>query len=384
MSGRRRIAVVVPFVPSRQAAHGGGRIIAESLLQLAGRNQVALLALRDPGEPPVDDELRAVIEPVVEIHRRAIGLSARRALAEPARVRAVLRRDPAWVVAAEVKGARRALNALVAEWSPHIVQLEMLALAGYAAAVPPQVPVVLVNHDAAPDGHDVVNRSWLRHARRTLGRIDAVVTFTEADRARLDAVGAKSVRVIRPGIDLPPVAPEATGPSIVFVGAFFHEPNVEAARRLAFSIHPRVQALRADAELAIVGADPPRDLTARPGLRVTGRVPDAGRYVEEAAVVVCPLTSGGGIRIKVLDALARGKAIVATGRAIEGLDLRDGEHLLVRDTDEEFARAVATLLNDSVRRRRLGAAARAWSERNLSWTTTLDAYDRLYEELMRV
>jgi glycosyltransferase involved in cell wall biosynthesis len=238
-----------------------------------------------------------------------------------------------------------------------------------------------VHYDAAPDGSDAPTRAWARHARRTLVWIDALVVFTESDRARVTALGAENVHVIRPGIDLPPRAPESVGSGVVFVGAFMHEPNVEAARRLVEAILPRIRVQRPDAGLTIVGADPPPDLLDREGVLVTGRVPEVAPYVESAAVVVAPLSLGAGVRIKVLDALARGKALVATPKAIEGLEVRDGEHLLVRDTDADFADAVVSLLDDPSLRQRLGAAARAWSEASLAWATTLDAYDRLYEDL---
>jgi glycosyltransferase involved in cell wall biosynthesis len=380
VSSRRKILVITPFVPSREATHGGGRMSAELLLHLAERHSVRLLALRDEQEEPVDEELRTALDEVLEVERRPIGRSLRRLAAEPTRVLGLLRRDPGWVVAVDVAAARRALAALVAEWRPDIVQIETLALARYASTARP-VSTVLVHYDAAPEGSDAPTTSWARHARRTLGLVDALVVFTDEDRDRAAALGAENVHVIRPGIDLPPRAQDPGGSGVVFAGAFMHEPNVEAARRLVRDIHPRVRARRPDAELTIVGADPPADLVDRDGVRVTGRVPEIAPYVASAAVVVAPLSRGAGVRIKVLDALARGKALVATPTAIEGLDVRDGEQLLVRGTDADFAEAVVALLDDACARERLGAAARDWAEAHLTWAPALDAYDRLYEEL---
>jgi glycosyltransferase involved in cell wall biosynthesis len=357
-------------------------VSAELLLHLATRNRVALLALRDAREESVGDELRAALDSVVEVDRVPIGRSPRRLVAEPGRLLAILRRDPSWVVATEVAGARRALASLVAEWRPDVVQLETLALARYAATVhASRRPVVLVHYDAASDGRDAPAGAWARHARRTLPEVDALVVFTKSDRARATAFGAQAVEVIRPGLDLPPQAPQTGGNGVVFVGAFMHAPNVEAARRLVASIHPRVRAQLPDVELTIVGPEPPVDLFDHPGVRVTGRVDDVAQYVDEAAVVVAPLSLGAGVRIKVLDALARGKALVATRKAVEDLDVRDGVHLLVRNTDREFAEGVVSLLSDALARQRLGAAARGWAEAHLSWEVTLDAYDRLYEQL---
>lgn len=383
MTATRRVLVMTPFVPARDATHGGGRITAEFLHHLAAKHRVALLALRDESEPPVGSELRAVADRVAEVERRAVGLSPRRLAKEPGRALAFMRRDPDWVVAAEVAEARRALRKLVAEWRPDILQLEMQALARYATAVDDSIPTIVVQHDAATDGYGEAAGPWARHARRTFPRLDAVVVFSEADRQRAEAAGARSVHVIRPGIDLPPVAPPAGGEGVLFVGSFTHEPNVDAARRLAEVIHPRVRAARPHVKLTIVGADPPAGLGTREGVVVTGRVPDVSPYVDAAAVVTAPVSVGSGVRIKVLDALARGKALVATQLAIDGLDVRDDVHLLVRDDDDEFAAAIVRLLDDDGARARLGAAAREWAEANLSWETTLAAYDRLYSGLQR-
>ena len=377
----RRILVVTPFAPAREAPHGGSRIVAETLQQLATRHRVALLTLHGHGEPATDPALSAVLDHVEEVERRPIGRSTRRLLAERGRVAAIARRDPPWVVGSEVAEARRALPRLVRAWRPDVVQLEFLAMARYASAVGETRPAtVLVHHDAAPDGRDAPTSAWARHARRALTSVDALVVFSEEDRRRSVGLGPERIHVIRPGIDLPPPA-EGPGRGIVFVGSFAHAPNLEAALRLAREIHPRVRSRLPDAELTLVGADPPAGLAGLPGVVATGRVADAAAFVNAAAVVAAPLASGAGVRIKVLDALARGRPLVATTRAVEGLELVDGEHALVRDDDVAFADALVALLDDPTARGRVGAAGRAWAQSNLSWDAVLDRYDLLYGEV---
>jgi glycosyltransferase involved in cell wall biosynthesis len=91
---------------------------------------------------------------------------------------------------------------------------------------------------------------------------------------------------------------------------------------------------------------------------VHGLVPDVTPYFEQAAVVVAPIRQGSGTRLKVLEALGRGKAVVATSVAAEGLDLRPGVDLEIADDPEAFARACAHLLADPAARRELGATGR--------------------------
>ena len=125
---------------------------------------------------------------------------------------------------------------------------------------------------------------------------------------------------------------------------------------------------------------PPRATTSPVG-ETLRQVPDVMPYLDRAAVVVVPLRMGGGMRIKVLEALAAGKAVVASRRATEGLDITDGEQLMLAETDAEFARTIARLLADPARRRSLAACGREWSRSNLGWDRVASAYDALYQSL---
>jgi glycosyltransferase involved in cell wall biosynthesis len=137
-----------------------------------------------------------------------------------------------------------------------------------------------------------------------------------------------------------------------------------------------------DVRFFAVGQDPPpelRDLSAKdPRITVTGFVDDIRPYVSKAAVYVVPLRVGGGTRLKVLDAMASGKALVSTAIGCEGIAVRPGEHLVVADTPEAMAASTIALLNDPARRQALGAAARRLVEQRYAWRVVggqlLDAY----------
>jgi len=112
-----------------------------------------------------------------------------------------------------------------------------------------------------------------------------------------------------------------------------------------------------------------------------GVVPDVRPHLDRAAVVVVPARLGGGMRVKVVEALASGKAVVATALAVEGLDLAPGEHAILATTDGEIADAVVGLLREPERRRALAAAARAFALAHLRWEDVVAAYDALYASL---
>jgi glycosyltransferase involved in cell wall biosynthesis len=131
---------------------------------------------------------------------------------------------------------------------------------------------------------------------------------------------------------------------------------------------PRVRADIPDAALTVAGRSPKpvvRELCAGAGIRLVADAPSLHPLYAQARAVVAPLFLGGGSHVKLVEAMAHGAAVVATPVAAEGLDLDDGEHLLLaRDADEFAARCIA-LLRDPDRADRLGAAARArWSERH--------------------
>jgi glycosyltransferase involved in cell wall biosynthesis len=123
--------------------------------------------------------------------------------------------------------------------------------------------------------------------------------------------------------------------------------------------------------------------TAAPaGVNLQGRVETVDPFLEQAAIVVVPLRLGGGQRVKVLEALAAGKAVVATRRATAGLSVRDGEEVMLAETDEEFQAAIERLLADPRDRVRLATGARAWAERELRPERLAEPYAALYASLL--
>ena len=117
-------------------------------------------------------------------------------------------------------------------------------------------------------------------------------------------------------------------------------------------------------------------------MSVHGSVPDVTPYLDDAAVVVAPLRIGGSMRGKVLEALAAGKALVATPRAAEGVHEEGDDHLLVAETEDELVDAIVRVLLDRDLRRALGGLARAWATRNLGLERAVQEYEDLYDSLI--
>jgi glycosyltransferase involved in cell wall biosynthesis len=398
----RRILFVLPFPPDPAGLHGASRMTGQLLERMADRHEVGALYLRAPEEPPIAPALAArlaLAEPVERpsLHAGAgVARAARRALG-------LVDGHPLWATDWRVPELGRRLRRLVQTWGPDVVQAELFVMGQYLTELPEPRPLaVLVDHDPGEDAatglaaHErglrraarlADARAWRRYGRRVLGAADAAVAFTEADLALLRDVAAETRLVrIAPGITLPAEPADPVGaepPRVLFLGSFVHPPNVDAALRLGRTILPAVRARVPEARLEIVGDAPPPAVRALDGagVAVTGRVPDAWPYLDAAAVVAAPMRLGGGMRVKVLEALGAGKALVATPRAVAGLELQPGVHALLGESDAELAAALADLLEDPARRRRVGTAAREWASDRLDWGSAVAAYERLYDSL---
>ncbi len=397
----RRLLVLSPFAPRLDASMGGPRIIAQLVQTLAERERVALLYLRGSDEPPLDECVRAACEVTVGTHRSG---SDRRPRSLVAVARCAVRGMPSWVDEWCEPRFLMTLKAFATAWQPEIVQAEFHIMGQYLPALDRcHAPKVLNQHEpgvvAAVDrrragllpGHLVPRfevRAWRDYERRLVHLVDAIVTFTERDRQAMRQLGAPGhIEVIAPGAIAPASALDPLGqapPALLFFGNYAHAPNVDAALRLGRVIFPRICAEWPDVQLWLIGDRAPdsvRDLASE-SIRIPGRVAELTPYLDRAAVVVVPLRLGGGMRVKVLEALGAGKAVVASRLATEGLDLVDGQHVLHAESDEEFVQQVLQLLRRPQERVALAQAARAWALQHLSWERAGAQYSALYDALL--
>jgi glycosyltransferase involved in cell wall biosynthesis len=403
----RRLLVLAPFTPRCNAVHGGSRAIAELLTVLSSRHRVAVIYLRGSNEPPMDEALSArcdVVREVPHVHPRGLQRFARRLRVALAAVAG----RPFWVGWWRVPEYARCVRETAASWRPDVVQLEFHLMGQYISALR-DCPAsrVLVDHDPGVDIAQTTRRArramglgqrlllsldasaWRRYESRIMRQVQAIVVFTERDRATLTPLaGGTPIVRIPLGAVLPDAPSNAIGSdpaTLLFVGSFRHLPNLDAAERLVNTIVPRVLKARPDVKLVLVGSDVPVALRRRAGPQVefAGAVPDLKPYLDRACLVTVPLRLGGGMRVKVLDAMAAGKAIVATPLAIEGLEVCDGREIAIAESDEEFSRHIVSLLADAGKRARLGTNARIWAAEHLRWPQVADAYERLYTGLLQ-
>jgi polysaccharide biosynthesis protein PslH len=400
-----RILLVTSMVPDPAGIGAIPKLLAAELEGLRERHEVTLVTTfgEDPGQAEAAERLlRSGIDAHIADRRRS-GSAARRW-----RVRAglsanwVTRRWP-WRVVAGSGGVQPLIDRAAAEREFDVVAVEDNPVA--VLRFPAGVPVVFTEHEAiraaasqwrskrlrerpqrALRAHDW--RRWEKFLPRAWRRFDLLQVFCEADaaavRQRAPELAAR-VRVNPYGMILPGATdPASVVPgTVLFTGTFAHLPNREAAIWLAREIMPAVRERQPEAMLRIVGRTPPREVLelAGPGIEVVADAPSMEAHLEQAAVIAAPVRSGGGMRMKVLEALARGKAVVTTSLGAEGFTcFEEPPPLAVADDAAALAAALADLLADDERRRQLGAQAREFALRHHSpaaWAARLEA---VYEE----
>jgi glycosyltransferase involved in cell wall biosynthesis len=174
--------------------------------------------------------------------------------------------------------------------------------------------------------------------------------------------------------------------SLIFVGYFKHPPNVEALHYFFNEIWPGILDAVPEARMTVVGRHAPPEVLAysqKDMVTFTDFVPDLRVCLQRHAVFVAPIVSGAGLRGKILEALAMGKAVVATQRCVEGYPFAHGRELMIARTAKEFIDATVSLLIDPARRASLGKLGRAKVEQEFSFQGLTQAYEKLHAELFQ-
>ena len=220
---------------------------------------------------------------------------------------------------------------------------------------------------------------------------DGVIAVSEEDAAALKPFRADGkIHVLPNGIFVgdytqPPQQRLELGDHVlVFTGKMDYRPNVDAMQWFANDVLPLILASLPDTRLYIVGQKPHASLDALRSLdhiEVTGWVAEIQPFLHAASVYVAPLRMGSGTRLKILEALAAGCAVVATNPAVAGLRDDTRQHLLIADSERAFADAVIRLLNDPVERARLGAASRGVVRQHYDWSALIPCLLTIYKDI---
>jgi len=217
--------------------------------------------------------------------------------------------------------------------------------------------------------------TWLKHRRYVESLLNAyqISTVVSEQEARLlqSAVRQKqNIRVIPNCVNLSEYEPFHTEPiaqQMIFCGSFRYEPNYQAMRWFVEQVFPLVLEAYPEARLVITGDPAGKDFSKHPDVTQTGLVQDVRPLVAQSWISLAPIQAGGGTRLKILEAMGLKSAVVSTSKGAEGLEVQNGEHLLIADHPADFASAICRLFEDTMLRDRLVTNAHARIAEKYDW-----------------
>ena len=390
-----------PYLP--WPMHGGNRVRQYQLLrQLARRGHRVTLLIQS--KIPMDEDTRThlqfVAERVIVIPRRPrkhpLTLGAAifapypvivsvNGLSQPLRARMAELLNEHWdaVQVEHSYGLQSLLPILRRHRQPfvlteHNVESTLVATADYHPCIPPMALPYLRRYDAWRF------RNW---ERRALAAPTRVIAVTREDADAMERIAHRKVDVVANGADTAAfagVVPDTNSRRIMFIANYGYPPNNEAVEWAVREILPAVWRKVPDARFSVCGSGMPAAWPQRwpdPRIEWRGFVADLAAQQRLCAAFLAPLRAGGGSKLKVLEAMSAGLAVVSTAEGVSGLATEDGRDYLAGQTAIELADALCSLLLDPNRARSIGESGRAYVRQHHDWHMLAGQLERIYLEL---
>lgn len=419
-----KVMVISPYLPHAGVGHGGGTAVRDLVTWLARDHEVLLVSLLRPGEaghareiPALDPGGRLRLATIPFIDNMARGKARLRLASSRLAAAGQSARTgyPVYVTKYWSRRISREVLRLAAGFQPDAVQLEYLQLSllcrdlrrwrdGLGTLRP---RLVLNSHElgsvprerrAALTGNPLTRAVLLREAaawRRlqvdATGWADTTLCVTPGDRELLEKMGGANLATVPLGMDLDAIAADwapRDPERYLFVGSFGHRPNVLAARFLLEEVWPYLAPSRPQARLILAGRGSDawleRYLAAHPErggqVEAVGFVPDLGPLFRESRLFLAPLAEGGGIKIKILEAMARGIPVVTTPIGCEGICEPGDRAVFLAATTIGFRAATLEAMADPAGAAAKAAAARRLMEGSFSWKAITRRLAGIYED----
>lgn len=302
-----------------------------------------------------------------------------------------------------VKEARKKIEEIFAHHSIDLVHMDMLALGLYRGLLK-DAPAILTNHNVeslrlyrwAKIEKNLFTKSFLFYQylklrafeQRICPEFDRCIVVSEYDKSYLkNLCGVDNFAVVPNGVDIHYFAPESVEAKknhLVWVGGMTGPYNSDAVDFFIEKIWPVIKHEAPEATIDFAGGGPTQKLRSKAledkNVQPLGFVPDIRPIVQRGSVFVAPIRTGSGTKIKVLNAMAQAKAVVATTVAAEGIDVTPGENILIADDPEEFAKKVLYLLRNEEIARKMGRRARELIEKKYNWDLIAESIHKIYED----
>lgn len=414
-----KIMVLTPYLPHRQVGHGGGTAVRDLVASLARTHDVLVAALVRPGESDRLSDVEALgaeVAPIPFRDQQSRGSERGPLVLDRAAAftRSQLTGYPYYVEKYWSSDVARHLDRLVADFQPDAIQIEYLQMSLYArhlrlgreARRQTGPRLVLNSHElgslprqrrAKRSGNPLVKianqleaRAWRKLQVSATDWADTTLCVTPQDYDLYKAMGGKNLMTVPLGMDTEALAADWTGgpeDRFLFVGSFNHRPNRLAAELLTDRIWPLVTKHRPTAKLVLAGRGS-REFLAGKGsqahweseqIEALGFVDDLAPHYRHCTLFVAPLPEGGGIKIKILEAMARGVPIVTTEVGAEGITTDQESALVISRSDDTFAQAVLDAAADQQAAHQRAVTARRLIEDRFSWAAITRKLTTIYE-----
>jgi polysaccharide biosynthesis protein PslH len=393
-----KILAITPYLPAPPDFGGAARIF-NILRQLQERADLTVFSLAASGDDAAESSQafeRLITAQVPMTARQPATLSKR-----SGQVRSLLSRESFQRRFYWHENAQQRLDELLERESFDIIQIEFSQMAAYRTGDNGKRVVDLHNieydvlrqaaeHSSGPKR--VFNRwEWRKlkqEEEQAWKDADLCLATSEPDAERVRSVTGEECLVVPNGVDdqffeRQPLDIAEPG-SIVFTGAIRYQPNADAVTYFVRRVWPLIRDLEPNATFTIVGADPPDEvvrLGELSGVRVSGSVDDVRPWLASASAVVVPLLTGGGTRLKILEAFASGRPVVSTTIGASGLDVEDDKHLIISDRPIDMAQSVVSVLRNRRLAQSLSDNAYHLVQASYRWSTIVDRLYAQYEEL---
>jgi polysaccharide biosynthesis protein PslH len=377
------------------------------LRYLARTHEVTLVSfVRDDDKPEHIAHLKAICHAVYTVPMVRSRWRDGRAI-----LNGLLTEVPVVIARDEISSMQQTLARLLASEAFDVVQADQISMSRYGM-MGDHVRRVLDLHNAmylvterlAVHETNLLKRLMFQREARALAHYEAElctkydqVTFvTDEDRKLIEQqITRWHIHVpdrrfttipicIEPSAKLP-IKPVAHPHRITALGVMFWPPNAEGVLWFAQDIWPRIRAQQPQLTFTVVGKNPPdylAQLHGTHGIEVLGFVSEIEPILAETAVFVVPLRAGGGMRVKILDTWSWGLPIVSTAIGAEGIDIRDGENILIADTPDTFSAAVLRATSETNLNQQLRHNGRRWVEEKYDWKTVYRAWDDVYARML--
>ncbi|MBU1074406.1 glycosyltransferase family 4 protein [bacterium] len=408
------VMLISPYLPHRRVGHGGGVAIRDMVRHLGRRHEITLVSLERSGDRGLAAEVGAELGvdvrtiPFLDAGARGLprlGLFAGRAAAL---CRGLAQGHPYYVSKYWSRRISAAILEAAAATDPDVIHVQCMQLTLYlrdlrrlrdAGGLTSRLVLGSDEVSSLPWGRRMsatrnpLLRSILRHQYRAWRHLQtaatdwADITFcvTDQDRDLLLADGGRTCHTVPLGVDIESIAPawEPTEPPrLLFVGSFAHRPNRTAAGFLVDKVWPIISKYRQDMELVLVGRGARRFLAASGGgdrsITALGYVEDLTDLYRRCRLFVAPLTEGGGIKIKILEAMAHGIPVATTPTGAEGITDDEEGAIWIGEADDAFADMILRMLVDHDEATKRAHKARTVIEERFGWPAIVRRMTDLY------